>query len=331
MKKLSLLSIAHFLVELCCAALFFGWLNGGQSWWLCMAVYNGCAFALQLPLGLLADGANRNLLFAAGGCALVGAGFLLAASPLLAAATAGIGNGLFHVGGGLEVLNDSDRAAPLGVFVSPGAVGLYLGTAYAAFFTRHVWLAPLLLILLGAALLLFGRRTQALVSRNAPLSLTLPKGGGVPLLCLFLVVALRSLLGGAFSTGIPTLPGLAPVLCLAFGKAAGGFCADRLGLKRTALLSLGLSCLLLLLPRGYVTLAALFLFNMTMPLTLFGAARLLNGAKGTAFGLLTCALFLGMVPRFLGLPLDLPGFGWAGLALLSLGLLLMGLRREAEG
>ena len=166
-------------------------------------------------------------------------------------------------------------------------------------------------------------------SENPPLSLDLPKDSILPLASLFGVVALRSMLsGGAFSHGIGGLPGAIPVLCLALGKAAGGFVGDRIGLKPTALLSLGTAAALLLLPRGYATLFALLLFNMTMPLTLFEAGRLLPGAKGTAFGLLTCALFVGMLPRFGGLSPALSAFIWAGLVLLSLVLLMLGLRKE---
>lgn len=327
MKKLTVLSVAHFCVDMACAALFFGRLDQSAHWWLYMVLYNACAFALQLPLGLLADRLNRNLPFAAVGCGLVAMSFPLTGSPLLAALVCGLGNCMFHVGGGLEVLNDSDRAAPLGVFVSPGAVGLYLGTVGAPLLLRCSWAMPLLLILTGAGLLI-GKNT--LISSNAPLSISLPKGDGLPLICLFLVVVLRSLLSGsAFSTGLVDLPGLVPVLCLAFGKAAGGLLGDRLGLRQTAVLSLGTAAALLLLPRGYGTLFSLFLFNMTMPLTLLEAARLLPGAKGTAFGLLTCALFVGMLPRFGGLAPALPGYAWAGLVLLSLGLLWAGLRKDA--
>ena len=327
MKKLTVLSVAHFCVDMACAALFFGRLDQSAHWWLYMVLYNACAFALQLPLGLLADRLNRNLPFAAVGCGLVAMSFPLTGFPLLAALVCGLGNGMFHVGGGLEVLNDSDRAAPLGVFVSPGAVGLYLGTVGAPLLLRCSWAMPLLLILTGAGLLI-GKNT--LISSNAPLSISLPKGDRLPLVCLFLVVALRSMLGGgSFSPELPDLPGLVPVLCLAAGNAAGGFLGDRLGLRRTAALSLGAAAALLLLPRGYVTLLSLFLFNMTMPLTLLEAARRLPGAKGTAFGLLTCALFVGMLPRFGGLSFALPGYAWAGLVLLSLGLLWAGLRKEA--
>ncbi len=330
MKKLTLLSVAHFCVDMACAALFFGYLCRGAEWWLTMVVYNACAFALQLPLGLMADKADRNLPFAAAGCLLVAGSFLLAGAPLPAAIVAGLGNGMFHVGGGLEVFNGSPKAAPLGVFVSPGALGLYLGTAGASLLARYGWTMPLLMVLTGLVILAVGRADGTLVSENAPLSLDLQRGDRLPLLCLFLVVALRSLLGGgAFSTGLSDLPGLVPVLCLALGKAAGGFAGDRLGAKRTAVLSLGAAAALLLLPRGYVTLAALFLFNMTMPLTLHEAARRLSGAKGAAFGLLTCALFVGMLPRFAGLVPALPAYAWAALVLLSLGLLWAGLGKEA--
>ena len=330
MRKLAVLSVAHFCVDMACAALFFGYLCRGAEWWLTMVVYNACAFALQLPLGLIADAANRNLPFAAAGCLLVAGCFLFTGQPLLAAIIAGLGNGMFHVGGGLEVLSGSSKAAPLGVFVSPGAIGLYLGTTGASALALHTWAMPLLMGLTGLVITAVGRVDGTLVSKNAPLSLELPKENLLPLLCLFLVVALRSMLGsGAFSTGLSALPGLIPVLCLALGKAAGGFLRDCWGLKRTGVLSLGAAAVLLLLPRGYVTLAALFLFNMTMPLTLYEAARRLPGARGAAFGLLTCALFVGMLPRFAGFAPDLPGYAWAALVLLSLGLLWVGLRKEA--
>ena len=132
----------------------------------------------------------------------------------------------------------------------------------------------------------------------------------------------------SFSTGQVSIPGIVPVLCLASGKAAGGFLGDRIGLRKTAVLSLGATALLMLMPRGYGTLLALFLFNMTMPLTLYEAVCLLPGAKGAAFGLLTCALFVGVLPRFSGMTLSLPSSLWAILVMLSLGLLWIGLRKE---
>ena len=333
--KLTVLSAAHAAVDFCCAALFFG-MDRGDAAWLCMVFYNACAFLMQLPLGFLADRLNRNLPFASVGCLLVAAAWFLRSNPLLAVIVAGLGNGAFHVGGGIEVLNDSgSKAGPLGVFVSPGAIGLYLGRVYAGFFAAHPFLLPLLMLLCGVGIVLTGFFETRCVSENADFSLALPKHGLPLLLLLFLVVVLRSFMGttAAFSTGTllgglhPTLAGVIPVLCLAGGKAAGGFVSDRFGPIPTSIGSLGLCALLLFFPlHPALALLALFLFNMSMPITLFGSARLLKGAKGGAFGLLTAALFLGTVPVFLGVPVPSSPWLFGGFALVSLVLLVIGLK-----
>ena len=75
---------------------------------------------------------------------------------------------------------------------------------------------------------------------------------------------------------------------------------------------------------------AVFLFNMTMPVTLWAVARVMPGAKGFTFGLLTFGLFLGWLPSWLGWPNLLTGpAAYAGVSLLSLALLWLPLRGEA--
>lgn len=335
--KVILLSLSHALVDLACAALFFGLLRG-ESVWLSMVLYNAFAFLMQLPMGILADRLDRNMPFAALGCGLVAIAFMLTAHPWLAAVIAGIGNGAFHVGGGIEVLNCSgEKAGPLGVFVSPGAIGLYLGTFYARFLTDHTFIVPLVMLMLGAIILQYSRGSEKRLTHNAEFSVKLPKGGLLPLAALFVVVVLRSFMGtsDAFSAGDalsslpPVLAGLIPVLLLALGKAAGGFASDAIGPKLTGIISLALCAAALFFPASpYLTLAALFLFNMTMPITLWASARLLKGAKGCAFGLLTAALFIGCVPAFLGFRMSAPDYVNGLLALASLGLLLLGLKKE---
>ena len=72
--------------------------------------------------------------------------------------------------------------------------------------------------------------------------------------------------------------------------------------------------------------AALFLFNMTMPVTLWAMVQLLPGAKGFSFGLLTFGLFIGFIPVYLGCPPVLGlGAGYAIAAAGSLVLLTVGL------
>lgn len=335
-RKLILLSVSHAAVDLACAALFFGFLRFGETGWISMVLYNAFAFAFQLPLGILADKLNRNSLFAGAGCALVALAFLFTKSPVLAAIIAGVGNGAFHVGGGIEIMNSSpDRAGPLGVFVSPGAIGLFLGKFFSDKLTAFP-AAPLTALLSGALILVFCRSGKDFKSENAPVSFKLPKGGAFALVMLFFVVVLRSYMGftPAFSTGdhltglSPFWAGLVPVLCLALGKAAGGYAADLIGAKLASIITLGLCALLLFFPlHPALALVALFLFNFTMPITLFGASKLLPGLKGGAFGLLTFALFIGVIPTFLGLGTPAWPALFGSLAVVSLLMLLMGLRR----
>jgi len=327
-KLLSLYSFAHFWVDLSCALLVFRRLSGGTDFALCLLLYNFCAFALQMPFGLLADRLDRNSTAAALGCGLVELAYLLPGA-VPAAVTAGVGNALFHLGGGIDVLNHSrDRAWALGVFVSPGALGLYLGTLWGKGDAPGVWAAPAILLVL--ALWLCGQGPAP--SGNAPLDLSAPHGYGV-LLPLFLVVTLRSYMGmnQVFAWKGQGQWALLLTLALVLGKTAGGFALDRWGAQKASAGSLGLAAVLYLasaLPLPGTL--AVFLFNMTMPVTLWAAARAVPGAKGFTFGLLTFALFLGFLPSFLGWPSLLTGpASYAAAAVLSLALLLPPLRKEA--
>lgn len=332
---LSRYSLAHGIVDFACAFLVLRTMGKLPQLALCLLVYNFCAFALQMPLGLLADGWNRNGLLAALGCALV-AGAYLPMPAVLAAAAAGVGNGMFHVGGGLEVLNGSGgRAGPLGVFISPGALGLYLGTLLGGG-VGVPGLIPALFSLGAGALLMLGDRQDRdwPASHNAPVSLNLSRREAGTAALLTAVVVLRSYMG--FNQALPW-KGMGPwplllVLALVLGKAAGGILCDRLGGRRGAALSLGLATLCYL-GSGIPVLGtlAVFLFNMTMPITLWAAARLMPGSKGFAFGLLTFALFLGWLPTLLGAP-SLLTAPWANAlaAAVSLALLLPGLKGVEE-
>ena len=121
-------ALAHFLVDFACAFLIFRAFRDSEDLYICFLVYNFCAFALQMQLGLLADQLNKNALCAALGCVLVALSYGVTFIPVAAVVIAGAGNGLFHIGGGIDVLNASHgKAGPLGVFVSPGALGVFIG------------------------------------------------------------------------------------------------------------------------------------------------------------------------------------------------------------
>ncbi len=305
-------SAAHFTVDFSCAFLMFSVVKQAGDWMLCMLIYNFCAFALQMPMGIIADRLNRNCIVAVLGCVLVGLSFAFAFSPLLCAALAGVGNGMFHVGGGVDVLNISEKkAGALGVFVSPGAFGIYFGTMLA----KRGWAAPFIFIVLLAAmipLMLSACKAAgtAVRSANRPLSLESARSKKT-ILCiaaLFLVVCLRSYAGMLMNFSWKSEPvwSLAAVCAVVLGKTAGGFAADRLGGRMTSAISLGAAAVLFIFSQNpFAGTAAVFLFNMTMSVTLFEVARIMPGAKGFSFGLLTFGLFIGFIPSYLGVSLPM--------------------------
>ncbi len=173
-RLLALYSAGHFWVDLSCALLLFGTLRSDPDLDLYLMIYNFCAFALQMPLGLLTDRLNRNGAVAAAGCMIVAAAYL-SSVPLVTVVTAGAGNALFHLGGGVDVLNVSEiKASALGVFISPGAVGVFLGSFWGKRDVPVLWPAPAGLLMLAAIILWYCRRRfgSSLRSGNAPVNLT---------------------------------------------------------------------------------------------------------------------------------------------------------------
>lgn len=316
-----LYAFAHFAVDFGCAyAMFCDCRNSPGAFLL----YNFFAFAMQMPIGLLADALGQNRLFALVGTALVAAMQLSGPFGIGGACLLGLGNAMFHVGSGLDVMTRSpERAAPLGVFVSPGAFGIYLGTVLAS--NQNLWWAvATVLAAAEACMLIFISPSTA-----SAMPVVLPERSAiVPGILLFLVVVLRSYGGMAASFSWKT--GLWSVICVfavVLGKTLGGFLSDRMGLFRSAGWTLALSAVLFCaadLPVCGVV--ALLLFNMTMPMTLFALSRKMPGCRGFSFGLLTFALFLGYLPTFFGAP-SIHGPGMALVAVFSAVLLLWGIRK----
>ena len=307
-------ALVHMAVDLSCAFLVYTYVLGGEQWYLWLLLYNFCAFALQMPIGAAADRLDRNSCVAVGGCAGVLAGLLLgiAGFPAGAAVVAGIGNACFHVGGGIDVLNRSERkAAPLGIFVAPGALGIFLGTMLGRAGTEAaVWIGGLLILSAVVIRAAAGREKLWLSSGNAPFSFSVPSSSvpsGRTLMaaaCFLAAVILRS-----YSGMIQNFPwketlagsGLSLVGAVVLGKMAGGVLADKLGIQRTAFRSMcaaAVGFLCLVYPAAGIL--AVFFWNMSMPLTLWAVSKVFPGAKGFGFGLLTFGLFVGFCPAWLG-------------------------------
>ena len=293
-KALIVGAIGHFLVDFACAAFLLRH-NGETIWWTeLLILYNFCAFALQMPMGILVDRWPA-FPWAAGGALLCAAGALslpLAALGLIL----GLGNAAYHLGIGKPLMDAEPGSAALGIFVAPGALGITLGTLAARLDSVMVLPLTLFLILLACVVYKLPWKPQ---ERQEEVNSSFPLISSV---CLFLVVTLRSFAG--FTWPLPwKAQALIPLtLAVAGGKAAGGIAADHWGLEKTARVSLGLSFFCFCYPDWMITgMAGVFLFNMTMPLCLKQMHRQFPQHAGFAFGFLTFALFLGFVPVILGI------------------------------
>ncbi|MCM1184275.1 MAG: hypothetical protein NC337_12965 [Roseburia sp.] len=313
-------SVLHMLVDGVCAMAMIGRFVPRADGHLLVLLYNFCAFALQMPIGALSDLLSVRTRRAAALTAAAGV-LCTIAGALTHPIVLGLGNALFHVGGGVGTIEEDRerqwKGRGLGVFVAPGALGLYLGTLLAEKPSVWAWLwgAGLLMLLLCAGML-YGQmcgnsavqnRQQEIIAAPAGCAAgTRACGWGTigSAVCCFVVVVLRSYIGmaAAFPWKTTLAAGLLSVLAIVGGKMAGGFCGARYGYRRTAAISLLAAAVCWLFsgvqPAGIL---ALFLFNMTMPITLYLMICGFPQMSGFAFGCLTFALFLGFLPEYFGI------------------------------
>ena len=285
-------SVAHLLVDALCAATVLSRVNIPENSMNLIFLYNTAAFSTQCLVGLVTDRVPAKLALIAGASMLaVAAGFALPFPPLLRVLVIGLGNSAFHVAGGSLTLEQSqDRAADLGAFVAPGAVGLSIGTL----FPQTGVPFALLLTLCAFAVVPVSVRTPVDIgsrspSRNAP-PIAIPT-------LLTTAVAVRA--AGGSVVAFPWKRGaaftLALTLCVFAGKFVGGFLCDRIGVRKTALLSIPVACLLTAFCSAWAapSLAGQFALNLTMPITLWLLYRAMPDAPGFAFGLTASALWPG--------------------------------------
>ena len=298
-------ALLHFLVDglcLCCLYLIafpfsFPRLTG------IFVVYNVLAFLTQPLTGLLADRMrDRHWMLLAAVVLMLAAvmtvTFGLSFAGYLAPVLLGLGNSLFHVWGGKQVvLKAGNDMRALGLFVSTGVFGLAVAMVF--FSLSLLYLFLLALCLLAVAYLKLEQNDERVgdALQDTPWSSRVRQSRWLLLLVVVAFVMFRSFMGESFSSAIVKdnmvvlLIGLTAML----GKMAGGWMARRIGILLTlaAVLVVVLGCLLCRSSERYVMLTGLFAVNCTMPVTLYWANGLLKGREGLAFGLLAAALIPG--------------------------------------
>ena len=288
------LAITHFLVDACCAAAMYR--GGDRALWF--LIYNTLAFTGQAVWGLLADRLRLQKYGTAISCLLVLLGGLAPLPVFVKAILLGCGNCGFHVGGGTAVLRKSrQKAAALGVFVSPGCVGLAVGMLFPE---ACLWLC------LGLGLcgmLILGMKEQPAGNGEEALE---PVPFWVPVVLLG-AIAIRSF--GGFAVEQPWKVGafwsLLAVCGVFAGKLLGGFLMDRIGVRKSVLLSLPPAAVLC----GFFSMwpatamVGQLLLNLTMPVTLFLLYWVMRSRPGLSFGLAAAALWPGaLAARLITIP-----------------------------
>lgn len=296
-------SIIHAIVDASCSAIIASnvaigkWNLKELSFYI--VLYNILAFAFQAPLGYIVDILKKPAEAAILGCLLVLVGILSSRVVSLALIIAGIGNALFHIGGGVTVLNLKPGKASLpGIFVAPGALGLLAGTLLGKstyysplIFVVLLIISPIIILIIKIPINDISYKPQEDLNKFYPI-----------LLLILTSIALRGLIGFmlnySWKTNVLLL--IAFTLAVAMGKALGGILGDYLGWTKVTILGLLFSAPFLVLGIHIPLLAILgvFLFNLTMPVTLVVTAKILPGKSGFAFGLTTLALIIGAFPTF---------------------------------
>ena len=336
----ALFSGMHFLEDGLCAAAMFSAFIGRPDGQTAVLIYDFCAFALQAVFGAVLDLLNtgaeseRKRMVRSAICAVLGV-LITFIGVFAGPVFLGCGNALFHVGGGVGTIYEDRRkrrgGRNLGVFVAPGALGLYLGTVFGKSTASGNYLlfsGLLLLIFAGLAVLLFRlviRKNGACAEKSEETGRTGTPAALLAVFLCFLVVVLRSYTGMAigFSWKTGFFMSLISVLAVVLGKVAGGFINARFGTGKTVTVTLLLAAVCYFFSDSPAAgIPALFLFNMTMPVTLYLITERYRALPGTMFGVLTLALFLGFLPVYFGFQTEIPGH-IAGMALCLISMFLL--------
>jgi len=306
----ALLGVSHATIDLASAFIIFSQLEFNfdrQTILMLVLLYNTLAFGGQTLIGLVAGRFHIYRGLAATGTFFAVASLLIAPTWLtFSIGLIGLGNAMFHVGAGAHVLIASgNRAAEAGVFVGPGAVGLFAGI----WLGSHKIDCKIVIVMLLVSSAIFAWRV---IKKPAPLKLTREKmqTPGLRLiviaaLCLLVSVSIRSLVGGTVSSawrGVSTDVIMLLAFSACLGKMAGGFVGDRLGWITTSVVALFVSSIFisLLVNNAYAAVLGMLLFQLTMAITLKAMHQLLPQRPGLAFGLPCLALVIGAYPGLLG-------------------------------
>lgn len=293
----------HFVTEVCCFYALSSLKGLSLLLWLSPLIYDFLAF---VPQGLIGRIADKNPKYKPGltGAIILIVGLVLFAYTNIAflpIAVIAIGNAFIHINGAEVTLRVSGgKLSHAAVFVAGGSFGVVTGKILGKFGVP-AWLLVIAALTMIPYILLAEKydKEQVLTEYNYTNPKTAP---AVIVLCATLIVAVRGFMG----YGIPTswnktiIETVALYVAMGVGKGMGGILSDTIGIKKTAYISI--LCAIPFLIFGdrimAVSLIGVFLFSMTMPVTLGLLVSVLKDKPGVAFGYTTLGLFIGTLPIF---------------------------------
>lgn len=212
-----------------------------------------------------------------------------------------LGNCCLHIeGANLTLKTSNGKLSHSAIFVGGGSFGVITGKLLANI--RVPW--PIILVLL-LTIIPFLQLTKTYKINDDCENFNYQNKKLKPSLIIFLAV-LVVIIRGYIGYGIPTswnkttFQTFLLFSSMGIGKCLGGIIADKIGVKKTALLSIICSIPFLLFGDNYmlISLIGVMFFSMTMAITLAILVSVLKKNPNLAFGFTTIGLFLGTVPVF---------------------------------
>ena len=303
-KTVGLYSVSHMLIDMACVISVLSGIRYNEFnevfTFLLIVLYNVLAFGLQSFFGDIFDKNKKPHICAFMGCILTALGAILWKFSLVAVILSGLGNAMFHVGGGIICLKLSDNKASIpGIYEAPGAIGLFLGALAVKKLISPEYCA--IILLLCAVLILVNKYKE--IPQTIYREIQYNKFF-IILNLLLLAIAIRSFIG--LSVVLPWKENLNLLfmltLAVVLGKMTGGIIADKFGWLKVTVTALIISSPLIAfgINNPILYIIGIYFFNYTMPVTLSAIANMQKNREGFAFGLTTLALIIGAMPNFSG-------------------------------
>ena len=284
-EKLLIDSFAHFLVDGLCMVILFRQDKDMLS--TLILLYNTLAFSTQCLTGIIIDRWGKGRYGIIISCLILSLSYFIDFNPYLTVTATGLANSLFHVSGGYMTLIDAEKKmAPLGIFVSPGCLGLVLGYSY----PRLGLYFALGLLLIAVLSLFMDEENDHEIYHNIE--------NANPMIMILLLAIMTRAIGGSvtqFSWKTSDILSIVMTMSVFMGKFLGGYIHEKFGIGKTSIVSIILSSILVSFCSSSMCLSLLgqLLLNLSMPVTLWLIYMLMNDKPGFAFGLAASVLWPG--------------------------------------